>query len=333
MKSRRVTPFFVALTLVVLIESGYIIHQQDQIEGLNFRILSLQYQNSVLSSRCNALELNMSEVLGELEDEIKELKTEYTQLKMDYEALQYDYNNLEYDFGKLQENNNELMSQFGNYTVQYKQLRETINSRLALDGNLSRFVTPRDPAVKEMMLEITGGREDPESTDEFWEDTRALYDWVTERISYGADSPYPYLYSDPSYPARWFEHSVRYPNETLIDGTGDCEDQAILLLSMMMAHNEQYAMWCISLKWEGDGHLAVAFPVAGGRMAILDPSGGYISGTAMAFSSEPVGKAVGDWINILDDPDVHVSSVFNDELYVEFESTKEFIEWFNSNYS
>ena len=128
--------------LVVLSEAGYILHQQDQMEGLNFRILSLQYQNSVLSPRCNALELKKSEVLRELEGEIKDLKTEYTQLKTDYEALQYDYNNLEYDFNKPRGSNDELLSQFGNYTAQYKQLRESINSRLALDGNLSRFVTP-----------------------------------------------------------------------------------------------------------------------------------------------------------------------------------------------
>jgi hypothetical protein len=333
MNSRSVTIILLAITMFTLGEAWYIVQQQGQIQGLNFRILSLQYQKSVLSSRCNALESNMSEVLGELEGQIKELQGECKQLKSDYQTLQNNYNYLEYDFVKLQVVNDELQTQFWNYSAHYKQLGETVNSRLALDGNLSRFVTPKDPAVIEKMIEITRGHEDPDSMDEFWADTRSLFDWIRDRISYGADSPYPYLYSDPSYPIRWFGHSVRFPSETLYDRTGDCEDQALLLLSLMRAYDEHYTMWCISIKWEGGGHIGVALPLMEGKMAILDPAGGYISGTSSRISNDPVEKAIVDWMDKLDDRNMSVSSIVNEKIYKEFDSTQEFIEWFNSIYS
>lgn len=332
MNARLLTIFLIALTLSAVGEAWYIVHQQNQIGGLNFRILSLQYQNSVLSSRCSVLESNMSEVLGELEDQIEVLQSEYDQLKEDHEALQLDHNLLEHDFKKLRLSKREIWDQLGNYTAQFKQLKETVNHRLALDGNLSRFVTPHDNAVIDAMLDITAGHEDPDSLDEYWEDIWTLYDWITETISYGADSPYPYLYSDPSYPVRWFEHSVRYPNETLSDRTGDCEDQAILLLSLSIAHSEQNAKWCISLKWEGGGHVGVAIPATGGEIAILDPAGGYFSGTGLDFSSQPIEEAIEEWIDRLDSHDVQVNSVFNDKLFIEFTSTREFLDWFSSNY-
>lgn len=332
MNSKNLMIIIVVLALITAGEAWYIRDQQDQIENLNFRIMSLKYQNNILSSRCNVLESNISAVLGELEGEIKELNVEYSQLETEYEALLFDFNNMVYEFEKLQGNNDELENELEIFAAQFKHLQDNINSRLGIDGNLSRFVTPTDPEVVDLMLEITGGHEDPNSFDELWEDYENLFDWVTATISYSTDSPYPYLYSDPSYPVRWLEHSVRFPNETLADQTGDCEDQAILLLSTMIAHNNRFAKWCISLKWDGGGHVAVAIPESGGRLAIVDPTGNYHSGTALNFLSEPVEEAIENLLHRWDEPSIHVDSVFDDGFFKGFESTEEFYEWFESNY-
>jgi hypothetical protein len=311
-------------------EAWYIMNQQNQIEDLNFRITSLQYQSTVLTAWCNKLEYNMSDIQEEFEHQMREMQEEYDGLEVDYIELQRDYSSITYTLEKLQERNDEVQSELEEYAANFKQLQNVVNSRLSLDGNLSEFVTPQDPGVVEKMLEATGGYSDPGSFNEFWEDALGLYDWVTTNIMYGSDSPYPYLYSDPSYPVRWLEHSARYPNETLFDRTGDCEDQALLLLSMLTAHDDQYTKWCISLKWDGGGHMAVAFPVADGRLAILDPANEYYSGTGFSFASQPVEEAVEGWIGRWHDPTVFVNSIFNDKSFREFESTEEFLEWYSA---
>jgi hypothetical protein len=314
-------------------EAWYIMNQQNQIEELNFRITSLQYQSTVLTAWCNKLEYNMSDIQEEFEHQMREMQAEYDGLEVDYIELQRDHSSTTYTLEKAQESNEDLQIEFEEYAAHFKQLQNVVNSRLSLDGNLSGFVTPQDLGVVEKMLEATGGYSDPGSFNEFWEDALGLYGWVTANIVYGSDSPYPYLYSDPSYPVRWLEHSARYPNETLSDGTGDCEDQALLLLSMLTAHDDLYTKWCISLKWEGGGHMAVALPVTGGRLAILDPANEYYSGTGLSFASQPVEEALESWISRWYDPTVYVNSIFDETSFSEFESTEEFIEWFSSHFN
>jgi hypothetical protein len=78
--------------------------------------------------------------------------------------------------------------------------------------------------------------------------------------------------------------------------------------------------------------MAVAFPVTGGRLAILDPASEYYSGTGFSFASQPVEEAVERWISRWNDPTVFVNSIFNDKSFREFESTEEFLEWYSANF-
>jgi len=332
LRQKNVTIVLVIMALLTLGGAWYVNDQRKQIEALNFRIMSLQYQNSVLTSRCNALETNISSVFEEFEVEIAVLQEDYAELENLYLTVQYNYDSLEYELFRESESRGEIEEEFNVYMAEFKKLKEDVNSRLAFDGDLSRFVTPEDPAVVEAMQMISGGLETWGSMSEFWGDSKLLHDWIVGNIAYAVDSPYPYLYSDPSESVKWFVQSVRYPNETLADASGDCEDQALLLESMMEAHNERFTQWCISIQWEGDGHVGVGIPIEGGRLAILDPSGGYHSGAGDSLSSMPVTDALDDWISMVSDKETHVNSVFSSELYVEFESTDEFLAWFTENY-
>ena len=332
LRQKNVTILLVVITMLALGGAWYVNDQRKQIEALNFRILSLQYQNSVLTSRCNALEANLSSVFDEFEVEIAALQDDYAELESLYLTLEYEYDRMEYDLYWESEKRAEIEEEYSVYMAEFRQLKEDVNSRLAFDGDLSRFVTPGDPAVIEAMQVITGGLETWGSMSEFWGDSMLLHEWIVGNIAYAVDSPYPYLYSEPSEAVRWFDQSVRYPNETLTDASGDCEDQAILLESMMEAHNEWFTQWCISVQWEGDGHVGVGIPVEGGRLAILDPSGGYHSGAGESLLSMPVADVLDDWISVVSDKETHVNSVFGSELYVEFESTEEFLDWFAENY-
>ncbi|MGD2201324.1 MAG: hypothetical protein PVJ38_06825, partial [Candidatus Bathyarchaeota archaeon] len=65
MKSRDLIILLILLSILSAGEGWYIFNQQGQIEELNFRISSLQYQSIVLSTRCSILETNMSAITEE----------------------------------------------------------------------------------------------------------------------------------------------------------------------------------------------------------------------------------------------------------------------------
>jgi len=310
----------------------YIIYQNEQIENLSFRLMSIQYQNIELTSRCNVLESNITSVFEEFDIEIASLKNNYSIIEESYNNLQYIYNIQKYEITRLNELNIDIQTDFKLYISQYKQLKNDINSRLAFDGDLSHFIKPFDQNIIDIMYDVSGGLETWRSMSEFWSDSMLLYDWIIENIDYASDSPYPFLYSDPFESVRWFSQSVKYPNETLLDRAGDCEDQAILLESMLQAHNNFFTSWCISIQWEGGGHVGVGIPFNGGRLAILDPSGNYHSGSENSFSSEPVIQAIDNWMSIVSNQEMNVTSIFNNNEYIKFNNTTEFYTWFNMLY-
>ena len=330
MNSRVSTIALVLLATASIGEAWFITNQQNQIDQLNFRIMSLQYQTTVLSARSSLLESNMSDVLAEFENRVEEILDENAKLELAYTDIVDENERLEYSLAVLQHDHEDLLEDFGEYVDQFTQIRGEINSRVGIDGNLSRFVTPQDPAVVGWILAITGGYEDPNSTDEIWEDYEVLYRWVTSRIREELDSPYPYIYADSSRQIRWVKHSVRYPNETLADLAGDCEDQAILLLSMMTAYSDRPEKWSISIDWEGGGHVAVAYPSGDGGLVILDPTRDYRADSLV--SGEPASVALEEWISRFSHDDAYVNSVYDGEMYLEFKSTADFLAWFNTTY-
>jgi hypothetical protein len=309
-------------------EAWFITNQQNQIDQLNFRIMSLQYQATVLSDRSSLLESNMSDVLAEFENRVKEIQDENTKIEQENTEIVDENERLEYSLTDLQRDHEQLSEELEEYVDLFNQIRGEINSRVGIDGNLSGFVTPQDPAVVGQMLSITGGHDDPNSLDELWGDYESMYRWVTSRISEELDSPYPYIYADSSQQIRWVKHSVRYPNETLLDRYGDCEDQAILLLSMMTAYSDQVEKWCISIDWEGGGHVAVAYLSGNGGLVILDPTREYRS-DSLALG-EPASVALGEWMEIFSHEDAYVDTVYDGEMYLEFGSTADLITWFNA---
>jgi hypothetical protein len=125
----------------------------------------------------------------------------------------------------------------------------------------------------------------------------------------------------------WLEEYWRLPEETIEDGMGDCEDMAVLLTSMIINYNEgRYDAWAIGIQSEYGGHMAVAIPVEGGKLAILDPVGDFYTGMV---SDKPVSEAINEWLRHWSEkiPNAYVNVVFNNELYELFDSNDEFIAW------
>jgi len=252
------------------------------------------------------------------------LLANYTKLSLDYQKLQRDYERLELDYEALE-------SRYEKFVASYGDLVSKINLRW--DGsNVMIFVTPNDPSVKDLVYRITGGWSDPTDFSEFWRDVKAMFTWITENIDYRFDGLYPAL---PPYP--WgevkFQNEVwQFPNETIELMMGDCEDQAILLCSMIRCYtNMKYMAECIWITSSKHGHIGVQIPVSGDKIVILDPAGHYYTHDALGnIVPRDIRQEINNWLNYWRPEmgsDVRVYRVFSDYLDVKFESTSEYLQW------
>jgi hypothetical protein len=180
--------------------------------------------------------------------------------------------------------------------------------------------------------EITGGYS--EEVSEYWRDFERLYRWVVNNISYSYDSYMPFLPENLSGELTWWESCWRMPEETLEDETGDCEDMAVLLASMLRSYKEpNYRVWVLIIRSsvpEVPGHVAVAFPVAGGKLTILDPAGNYYTGYPYGtLRSESTSLAVNQWLSNWENdiPGAEIVEAFSETDHQQFSSTAEFISW------
>jgi len=162
-----------------------------------------------------------------------------------------------------------------------------------------------------------------------WSEIRSLYDWVEANIEYTYDSPHPVLSEDASVSPQWESETYRYPNETLAEGRGDDEDQAVLLASMLEAYDGYTVYWVIRASSDTSMRSA-AMMVGGGRTTILDPESGYYTGKEISSLLEhPAEYTVPNWFDDWGEANMRISSVFNMDTCVEFGSTQEFYDWVN----
>ncbi len=169
-----------------------------------------------------------------------------------------------------------------NYYLSFLYLSESFQ-RVLNDDEIQKLV----PLVRN----ITTNPYDPR-TSEF-----ELYRYVRNNIQYTPDVyvPIPPTFwelENGIFTRELWQQTVQAPSETLERKAGDCEDQAILLYAMIKAwqryiHGKEYVLWLMYIKFnDGSAHLAVAFPVEGGYMAILDPAGAYYTGRPGRFRRE-----------------------------------------------
>jgi len=265
---------------------------------------------------------------GELGTTKVQLANTEVQLSTTTAELNLTKNKLDITESQL-ENEKDKNSQMLN---QYASLKEQVNNRLGdSPEDKQSFITPNDSSVSEKVLEITGGY--AEDVNERWRDYERLYRWVVNNISYSYDSYMPLLPKDISGGLIWRQECWRMPEETLEDKTGDCEDMALLLASMMKSYNKgRYTVWVLDIDSSVSGvsgHIGVAYPVQGGKLTILDPAGNYYTGQYGTLRSESISVAVNSWISYwqTEIPGAKIAAVFSDSIHEEFNDTEEFITW------
>jgi hypothetical protein len=217
----------------------------------------------------------------------------------------------------------------------YASLKSQVDARLGIGKEAQSYITPNDPLVAATVKDAAGSFK--EDVNQRWDDFKRLYDWVVNNIEYSYDSGVPILPSRLDGDIKWSGEYWKKPSETIEDKAGDCEDMACLLASMIDNYwDRKYGIWAIELVSDEPntaGHVALAFPVKGNQLTILDPAGNYYTGynSWYGLTSEDTKIAINDWLSYWEQeiPDGHVTKIFSETDYREFNTNQEFIEWAN----
>jgi hypothetical protein len=212
----------------------------------------------------------------------------------------------------------------------YSSIREKIYQKLGRGVDGEKYITPKDPAIIAQTFEIAGAYS--ENANERWSDYQRIYQWIVDNIKYYADTNLPILPATSDGELKWLAEYWKMPAETLEDGSGDCEDMANLLASLMMSYNdERYAIWALVIRdSEGIGHVAIAYPVKGDKLSILDPAGNYFTSDYYgSLDADTISSAVGTWLAHWSSemPGAKITAVYSNTFYQEFAGTQEFIQW------
>jgi len=291
---------------------------------------SLQANYTNLESQYYLLQLNYSS----LEVMYQNLQFQYNSLQSNYTSLLGDYNLLKSQYDSLQALYSTLQTEYSRYVTAYQSLRDMINQRWT-KANVESFITPQDPDVIANVYRITGGWSDTSDWNEYWDDVKAMYDWVANNIEYRYDGLYPMLPYDPSGNTQYCAEMWQFANETLSLMKGDCEDQAILLCSMIRCYcNMQYFAECIWITSSTSGHVAVQIPVSGYKLVIFDPAGNYYSHDFWGnIVFNDITTEINNWLDYWKPSmgyDVYVYRIFSDYIDETFTSTSDYITWMYS---
>ena len=329
-------------------ENTQLVADKNQLTG------DLNAANSTISSLNNDLSEANSEIngltgdLNDANDTIDDLNTDLSaansslnaanaaiaDLNDENQELAADKGQLAADLEDANDNLLILNSIIDTMNYNYNEILDFIYERFGqVEEDAKQFVTPYDEDVEDLVDWLVSPF-DPGDWNKAWDDFRSMYSWIRNNIEYSYDSPLPVLPLDllEGGDLGWFKEFWQFPYETIYLGTGDCEDQSLLLTSMIKNYGqgEAYA-YCIGISNGESGHMAVALPVTDNRMVIFDPTGHYYSSD---WSGEVVFRdvegALEDWLNWWSDqmPGAEVDMFFDDEDYWEFDGNDDFLDWY-----
>lgn len=227
-----------------------------------------------------------------------------------------------------------LQVTYDDYVESYRVLCNDINQRNG-HTNISDFILPMHQEVSSIVNSVTGGWNDTSDFGEFWTDVKALYMWVRSNIDYRSDGLAPIMPYDPEYGVTYKTEMWQFPTETLELQEGDCEDQAILLCSMIRCYSENRLNTdCIWITGSESAHAGVQVPVSDHKLVILDPAGNYYSNDFLGnIVFNDISLEINNWLDYWTPSigsDVQVYRVFFDIRDEIFASTNEYINWMYS---
>lgn len=306
-KRNIILPILVAIFLILSLISTTMYF------SLKSAYISLQNEHYSLESDYNLLE----STYDSLQSGHIKLQSEYNTLELQYSSLQTQHSKLQSDYENLENEQSELQANYQNY-------QNMVGLRYGYGEDSMKFITPDDFDIKLKTREILGHTSDGDLS---WDDSDQINDWVANNIEYNYDT----YVGKPGNLTEGGECWL-FPNETLAFMHGDCEDKALLMISMCLSEAEVEFIWAAELSIENtdgttSGHMCIFINVEDDRLYIYDPTvdgGGWSSGYSM-----PESDAIYDYINsLVGIESVEVYAIFNQTERHEFESNQEFFDWF-----
>jgi len=360
-------PVIILSCLLVLVLVGGVIG----IVTLNGTISKLRTENTELvadnnrltgdlnTANNNILRLNnelvaanneISELTGDLSDAndtINDLNDDLAEANSNLNAANETIAGLEDEKDELAADNSELAAELDEaydsilalntiidiMNANYSDIIAFIETRFGLvEEDAKQFVTPYDEYVG-ALVDSLANPIDYSDWNRAWQDIQQMYSWVINNIEYSYDSPLPLLPLDlfEGGSIDWFGEFWQYPAETIYLGHGDCEDQALLLASMI--NNYGAYAFCVAISNGESGHMAVFMFVEGGNLVILDPAGSYYTNMwGTIDTSRTVEQEIANWFNwwAPQIPDAQIEMLFDEEDYWEFDGNDDFFDWYFS---
>ena len=306
----------------------------SQINALNAQTKDLQNQVSSLNLQKSQLQTWLDGNKTLLNQTQQWLQENITYYESQVDTLDSQITSLQNQITNLNAQIRDLQAEYNHYVTAYQSLRDKVNQRWN-QINVEPFITPQDQAVHDIVYSITGGWSNPSDWDEYWTDVKAMYDWVINNIEYRYDGLYPILPDTPYGNLDFWDEMWQFPNETLSLMKGDCEDQAILLCSMIRCYSDlRYFAEVIIIESSTSGHAAVQMPVEGDKFVILDSAGNYYTHDFGGnISPTDISQEINNWLNYWKPEmgnDVYVDRIFSDYIDKTFTSTNDYISWMYS---
>lgn len=332
----KLNPVLVLLLLFAITNAvWYAIYQQEQME---IKSLELKYRH-------------LEEMFNKTILHLKELNENYTSLQLKYGRLRQAYDRLykileqglkAAGLNNLTNNCSCLMiaARVGGILEAYEMLNKSLTEfariiwlHTSLGPQTQKLIDP-DRVMDYVLSRVVGRLYDPDHPEWLDKDIEQIYAWVKDNIINSYDTYFPDVeivyvnISGKLYPKeiKFILHReyVQNPEETLVRRAGDCEDQAILVTSMLEAYLQGLGkayMVCI-ISREDVVHCA---SIAVVRKTI------YVLDTAMEYfgKDENAYNVIRSWLAYIDYDPQYIDKVvvINDESYQVFRSLNKFIAW------
>jgi predicted transglutaminase-like cysteine proteinase len=248
--------------------------------------------------------------INSLTAENKSLSYANNYLTTQYDECLSNYTNLQLNFTNLTNENIILQRNYSALELIYNE--QTLPEvRFGRGGDATLFITPKNPEVIEQTKEILGNQSDGNLT---IQDIRTIHTWIVDNSFYKPDN-----YENANY-----TEFYRYPNETLEKHYGDCEDFAILMVSMCKSEQNVPWLWCARVGFyqnnKYNGHVIV--------LAKTDDKNYYIFDITLNWksnASDYIYDALErDYASYLRVHYVDVYFIFNENTYRRYDDISEF---------
>jgi hypothetical protein len=261
----------------------------NQLNAANSTILSLNSDLSAANSEISELTGDLNTATGQindLNDDLAEASESLAAANSNLNAANATIANLEDENDELAADKRELAADLADANdsilslnsiidimdYNYSEIIAFIETRFGLvEEDATQFVTPYDGTVGALVDSLVTPFTDTD-WNKAWSDYKTMYDWVKYNIEYSYDTPLPILPEDLAAGGDmgWFKEFWQYPEETLYWGVGDCEDQALLLASMLLNYlNSDYNIYCIGISMVIQGIWPSAYLLSMGKWRYL----------------------------------------------------------------